>query len=69
MVKKINIYIFSVHNTGIKREGCEQLFEYCDVITSCASKDIRDIGDEKSKKKVGESIPIYAATNKGKYFF
>ncbi|OQD59719.1 hypothetical protein MBBAR_1c01160 [Methanobrevibacter arboriphilus JCM 13429 = DSM 1125] len=66
--EKINIYIFSVHNTGIKREGCEQLFEYCDVITSCASKDIRDIGDEKSKKKVGESIPIYAATNKGKYF-
>lgn len=64
----INIYIFSVHNTGIERDGCEKLFEYCDVITACASKDIRDIGDKTSIKKVGESIPIYAATDKGKYF-
>jgi len=64
----VNIYLFSVHTTGIKKDACEKLFEYCDVITACASKDIRDIGDKISKKKVGESIPIYAATDKGKYF-
>jgi len=66
--EKINIYIFAVHSTGIDKEEAHQLFDYCDVVTACASKPIREIGEKIATKKVGESIPIYAATEKGKEF-
>jgi putative methanogenesis marker protein 8 len=66
--RKINIYIFSVHTTGVNEEEAEKLFNYCDIITACASKAIREIGDKIATKQVGESIPIYAATKKGKKF-
>jgi len=66
--KDVNIYIFAVHITEISRDGAESLFEHADVITSCASKHIREIGDRKKMFKVGASIPIYAATENGKKF-
>jgi putative methanogenesis marker protein 8 len=65
---KIRIYIFAVHTTGIDKEEASELFDYCDVITACASKHIRDIGEKIATKKVGESIPIYGASEKGKEF-
>lgn len=64
----IAIYIFSVHTTGVDEKEAKKLFDYCDVITACASKTIRDIGEKIATKKVGESVPIYAATQKGKEF-
>jgi putative methanogenesis marker protein 8 len=64
----IAIYIFSVHTTGVDEKEAKQLFDYCDIITACASKPIRDIGEKIATKKVGESVPIYAATRKGKEF-
>lgn len=64
----VNIYIFVVHTTGISIEDAETLFEYADVITACASKYIREIGEERRIFKVGASIPIYAATEKGEKF-
>jgi len=66
--KNINIYIFSVHTTGASKEEAQKLFDYCDVVTACASKPIREIGEKIATKKVGESIPIYGATEKGKEF-
>ena len=65
---KIRVYIFAVHSTGMGKEDAEELFKYCDVVTACASKPIRDIGEKIATKKVGESIPIYGATEKGKEF-
>jgi len=65
---KINIYVFAVHSTGINNEEAKELFNYCDVVTACASKPVRDIGEKIAIKKVGESIPIYAVTEKGKEF-
>lgn len=64
----ISIYIFGVHTTGVNEEEAKKLFDYCDVITACASKPIRDIGEKIAIKKVGESIPIYGVTEKGKEF-
>jgi len=66
--KKINIYIFAVHSTGIDKKEAIKLFDYCDVVTACASKPVREIGEKIATKKVGESIPIYGATEKGKEF-
>jgi len=64
----INIYIFAVHTTGIDKKEAEELFKYCDIITGCASKPVREVGEEVAIKKVGESIPIYGATESGKEF-
>jgi len=66
--ENINIYLFAVHNTGVDKEEAEQLFDCCDVVTACASKSVREIGEKIATKKVGESIPIYGATEKGKEF-
>lgn len=64
----VNIFIFAVHVTGISQEEAQELFEYSDVLTACASKYVREIGEKKALLKVGESIPIFAATEKGKEF-
>lgn len=64
----VNIYVFAVHTTGLSKEDAKVLFEGSDVITACASKYIREIGEEKSLKTVGQSIPIYSNTENGKKF-
>ena len=66
--ENINVFIFSVHNTGVDKKEAQKLFECCDVVTACASKAIREVGEKIANKKVGESIPIYGATEKGKKF-
>lgn len=66
--ENIKIYIFAVHTTGVTEKEAKKLFDYCDVITSCASKPIRDIGEKIAILKVGEAIPIYASTESGKMF-
>ena len=66
--KSLAIYIFGVHVTGVDSQEAKKLFDCCDVVTACASKPIRDIGDKIATKKVGESIPIYGATEIGKEF-
>lgn len=54
----VNIYVFAVHTTGLSKEDARTIFDGSDVITSCASKYIREIGDKESLKTVGQSIPI-----------
>ncbi len=63
--EKVKVYVFAVHLTGISKKDVESLFEHADVITSCASKYVREIGDKRKIFKVGESIPIYATTKDG----
>ena len=65
---EIEIYLFGVHTTAISRKDARLLFDNCEVLTACASKHIWEIGEEEAVFKVGESIPIYAATEKGKEF-
>ena len=64
----VNIYTFLVHTTGLSKEDAEILFHNSDIITSCASKYIREIGEKNSLKIVGQSIPIYGRTEKGREF-
>lgn len=64
----IEIYIFAAHVTGMSKEDAEALFDTADVITSCASKYIREVGDNREVFSVGASIPIYGATKAGKSF-
>jgi putative methanogenesis marker protein 8 len=64
----IKIYIFAAHVSEISKENAETLFNNADVVTGCASKYIREIGDEKDFFKAGASIPIYGVTESGKRF-
>ena len=64
----VKIYIFAVHTSAISREDAELLFDKADVITSCASQNLRDVAKERKYLSVGSSIPIYAVTRDGEKF-
>ena len=64
----VSIYVFVVHTTKRNAKDARKLFDGCDVITSCASKYVREIGKKESMKTVGQSIPIFAHTEDGKRF-
>lgn len=60
------VRIFAVHCTGVNRQDAEMLFDNCDVVTSCASRPLRDVGAKRALLQAGTRIPIYAATEFGK---
>ena len=64
----VKIYIFTVHTTGLSSEDAEAIFEDADVITACASLQIRKTAEKKDAFSVGASIPIYAASEDGEKF-
>ena len=64
----VNIYIFAAHVTEISKEDAKVLFDTADVITSCASKYINEVGNEREVFKVGASVPIFGATEAGEKF-
>lgn len=62
----VNVYTFIVHTTGMSKEEASLVFDYADVTTGCASKHIREEGAKRALCKVGDSIPIYGITPRGK---
>ena len=60
-----DVVLFAVHTTGISMEGAESMFDTCDIITSCASRSIREVAERRAIFSVGSKIPIYAATEPG----
>ncbi|MDD3984971.1 MAG: DUF2099 family protein [Methanobacterium sp.] len=66
--KNIKIYIFAAHLSQTSKKDALTIFNNADVVTGCASKYIREIGEEKNSFKAGESIPIYGVTEEGEKF-
>lgn len=64
----VNIYIFAAHLTEMSEEDAKSLFDTADVITSCASKYINEVGNDRAVFKVGVSVPIFGATEAGEKF-
>jgi putative methanogenesis marker protein 8 len=60
----LDLMVIGVHVTGLNREEAESLVENSDIVTSCASKPIRDI--VKPLAQVGTAVPLFALTQKGK---
>ncbi len=60
------VMTFAVHTTGCDRRDAEDFFSYCDVVTGCASLHVRELAKERALLQVGERVPAYAATKKGK---
>jgi putative methanogenesis marker protein 8 len=61
----VTIYTFIVHTTGLTKQEAKDAFQYADVLTGCASKYIREQGMESGAFRVGDSIPIFGATQRG----
>lgn len=61
-----NVVIFAVHTTGLSLENAERMFQFCDIVTSCASASVRKVAETKAILQAGTKVPVYAATEIGK---
>lgn len=58
--------IFAVHVTGLSQNEAEKLVTASDLVTSCASKTIRETAGAGALLQAGISVPVFAMTQKGK---
>jgi putative methanogenesis marker protein 8 len=58
--------IFGVHVTGLTKPEAETLVASSDLVTSCASRSIRDAVNKNALVQAGTAIPIFALTMAGK---
>jgi putative methanogenesis marker protein 8 len=61
-----DVIIFGVHVTGLNREDAEILVSAADLVTSCASKTLREVAGKKALLQAGVAVPIFAITKKAK---
>lgn len=64
----VNVYIFVAHTTNISPEETKDVFEYADIVTACASGNIRDYAGKIKAYYYGKSVPVYAASEMGRKF-
>lgn len=58
--------IFGVHVTGLNHAEAESMVAVADLMTSCASKTVREVAGAKAFLQAGVSVPIFALTKRGK---
>ncbi len=58
--------IFAVHVTGLSKPEAEMLVSSSDLVTSCASKTIRQAVGKNALLQAGIAIPVFAMTMPGK---
>jgi putative methanogenesis marker protein 8 len=58
--------IFGVHVTGLTKPEAEMLVKNADLVTSCASRTIREAVGKNALVQAGVAIPIFAMTMAGK---
>jgi putative methanogenesis marker protein 8 len=61
-----NTLIFGVHVTGLSKPEAEMLVAASDLVTSCASRTIREAVKKNALVQAGTAIPIFAMTMAGK---
>jgi putative methanogenesis marker protein 8 len=59
-------FIIAVHTTGISEDNALVLAEYADIVTSCASRAVRDVAGKRALLQAGSSIPVFAMTQQAK---
>ncbi|MGC9514975.1 methanogenesis marker 8 protein [Methanocrinis sp.] len=62
--KSVQILIVGVHLTGIGEEDADRLIAAADIVTSCASKFIRE--KVRPQVQVGTAVPLFGLTRWGK---
>jgi putative methanogenesis marker protein 8 len=64
--KNPDAFIIAVHTTGITDGDAELLAGSADILTSCASRAVREIGGRRALLQAGSSIPVFAMTRRAK---
>ncbi len=61
-----DVMIFGVHVTGLDHDEAETLVTASDLVTSCASRTLREVAGKKALLQAGVAVPIFAITRKAK---
>ena len=64
----VNTHMFVAHTTNADDKEVETAFKYCDVITACSSKKVRQYAEKEKTYYSGSKVPIFAISKKGKEF-
>lgn len=59
-------FIIAVHTTGITPDDAAVYADTCDIVTSCASRAVRDVAGPRALLQAGSSIPVFAMTGRAK---
>jgi len=59
-------FIIAVHTTGITGAEALVFADHADMVTSCASRAVREVAGKKALLQAGSSIPVFAMTKKAK---
>ena len=62
----VNIYILVAHTTAVDADVAEMIFENADIVTACASKEVRGYADEHKPYYHGSKVPIFCASEEGR---
>jgi putative methanogenesis marker protein 8 len=58
--------IIGVHLTGIPRGEAERMVAACDIVSACASREIREAAKDRALVQGGVAVPVFAMTARGK---
>ena len=61
-----SVVIFAVHTSKVSRSDAIKFLKNCDIITACASKEVRELMAEMKVMRYGNKVPIYAVSEYGK---
>lgn len=65
-VKHPDVLIVAVHVSGLSPAEAERLVAASDLVTSCASKPIREYAGKRALVQAGTAIPVFAVSARGK---
>lgn len=60
-------FIIAVHTTGITPEEAVEYANTCDIVTSCASRAVREVAGPRALLQAGSSVPVFAMTWRAKH--
>jgi putative methanogenesis marker protein 8 len=59
-------FIIAVHTSGITPDEAAVYASACDIVTSCASRAVREVAGKRALLQAGSSIPVFAMTQVAK---
>ncbi len=59
-------FMIAVHTTGISHQDALVLAGHADIVTSCASRAVREVAGPRALLQAGSSIPVFAMTKAAK---
>ena len=58
--------IFAVHTSKVSSSDAIKFLKNCDIVTACASREVRKLMSELNVMRYGNKVPIYAVSEIGK---